>query len=94
MKMWDKEAALDLQAKAEDYLVKHKPEGYRSNDRAKVNGKHLRLEIDRAYCGQDAARHKKAVDGLVLSTLENYADWLWVHRGEALPPDFGSTTIR
>jgi hypothetical protein len=83
-KMWDKEAALDLQAKAEAYLLEHKPEGYRRSDRAEAIAKRTRLEIDQAYCAHDVARHKKAVDKMVLSTLEDYADWLWVHRGEAL----------
>jgi hypothetical protein len=90
-KMWDKEAALDLRAKTEDYLLEHRPQGYRSNDRALVDGRRLRLAVDRAYYERDAARHKKAVDEMMLSTLENYAFWLWVHRGEA---SAGSRTTR
>ena len=90
--MWDKEAVLDLQAKAEEYLLEHRPQGYRHNDQAEADGKRLRSKIDRAYYGRDAARHKEAVDEMVLSTLQSYADWLWVHRGETLSSAGSRTT--
>jgi hypothetical protein len=32
-KMWDKEVAIDLRAKAEDYLLEHKPEGFERSPR-------------------------------------------------------------
>ncbi len=75
-KMWDKEAAIDQQVKAEAYLLEHKPEGFKRSARAEEERKQLRLGIDRAYYRRDVARHKKAVDELVLSTLKEYANWL------------------
>ena len=77
-KMWDKEAAIDQQVKAEAYLLEHKPEGFKRSARAEAERKQLRLGIDRAYYRRDVAQHKKAVDELVLSTLKEYANW----RGE------------
>ena len=76
--MWDKEVAIDLRAKAEAYLLEHKPEGFKRSARAEEERKQLRLGIDRAYYRRDVAQHKKAVDELVLSTLKEYANW----RGE------------
>jgi hypothetical protein len=81
--MWDKEAAIDLRAKAEDYLLEHKPEDFERSARAEEERNQLRLEIARAYYWQDVARHKKAVDELVLSTLKEYAKWRGEHQGEA-----------
>ena len=81
--MWDKEAAIDLRAKAEEYLVEHKPAGFERSDQAETDRNQLRLEIARAYYWQDVARHKKAVDELVLSTLKEYANWRGEHQGEA-----------
>ena len=89
--MWDKAAAIDLQAKAEDYLIKHKPEGYKRSAQAEAGRKQLRLEMDRAYFRHDVAQHKKAVDEMVLGTLKEYADWLREHREEA---SAGSRTTR
>jgi hypothetical protein len=77
-KMWDKEAAQELQVKAEAYLLEHKPEGYKRSSQAEAERKQLRLGIDRAYYRHDVGQHKKAVDELVLSTLKEYANW----RGE------------
>jgi hypothetical protein len=57
--MWDQALALDLQSKAEDYLLEHK----------------LRLGIDRAYYRRDVTQHKNAVDEMVLSTLKEYANY-------------------
>ena len=81
--MWDKEAAIDLRAKAEDYLVEHKPEDFERSAWAEADRNQLRLEIGRSYYWQDVARHKKAVDELVLSTLKEYATWRGEHQGEA-----------
>ena len=75
--MWDKEAAIDQQVKAEAYLLEHKPEGYRRSTQAEEGRKQLRLGIDRAYYRRDVAQHKKAVDELVLSTLKEYAIWIY-----------------
>ena len=72
--MWDKEVAIDLRAKAEDYLLEHKPEGFERSARAEEERNQLRLGIDRAYYRRDVSRHKKAVDELVLSTLKEYAN--------------------
>jgi hypothetical protein len=80
--MWDKEAAVDLRAKAENYLLEHKPEGFERSARAEEERNQLRLEIARAYYWQDVARHKKGVDELVLSTLKEYANWRGDHQGE------------
>jgi hypothetical protein len=77
--MWDKEAAIDLRAKAEEYLVEHKPAGFERSVQAEADRNQLRLEIARAYYWQDVARHKKAVDELVLSTLKEYANWRREH---------------
>ncbi len=82
-KIWDKEVAIDLRAKAEEYLLEHKPEGFERSARAAEERNQLRLEIARAYYWQDVARHKKAVDELVLSTLKEYANWHGEHQGEA-----------
>ncbi len=81
--MWDKEAAIDLRAKVEEYLVEHKPVGFERSTQAEADRNQLRLEIARAYYWQDVARHKKAVDELVLSTLKEYANWRGEHQGEA-----------
>ena len=86
--MWDKEVAIDLRAKAEAYLLEHKPayllehkpEGFERSARAAEERNQLRLEIARAYYWQDVARHKKAVDELVLSTLKEYANWRGEHQ--------------
>jgi hypothetical protein len=77
--MWDKEVAIDLRAKAEAYLLEHKPEDFERSARAAEERNQLRLEIARAYYRRDVAQHKKAVDELVLSTLKEYANY-W--RGE------------
>jgi len=82
-KMWDKEAAIDQQVKAEDYLLEHKPEGFKRSARAEAERKQLRLGIDRAYYRRDVTQHKKAVDALVLDTLKEYANWRGEHQGEA-----------
>jgi hypothetical protein len=81
--MWDKEAAIDQQVKAEAYLLEHKPEGFKRSARAEAERKQLRLGIDRAYYRRDVAQHKKAVDELVLSTLKEYADWREEQQGKA-----------
>ena len=80
--MWDKVAAIDLRAKAEYYLVEHKPEGIERSAQVEADRNQLRLKLGRAYCWQDVARHKKAVDELVLSTLKEYATWRGKHWGE------------
>ena len=82
-KMWDKEAAIDLRAKVEEYLVEHKPADFERSTQAEADRNQLRLEIARAYYWQDAARHKKAVDELALSTLKEYTNWRREHQGEA-----------
>ena len=81
--MWDKEAAQELQVKAEAYLLEHKPEGFKRSARAQAERKQLRLGIDRAYYRRDVAQHKKAVDELVLSTLKEYANWHGEQQGKA-----------
>ena len=81
--MWDKEVAIDLRAKAEAYLIEHKPEGFERSARAAADRDQLRLEIARAYYWQDVARHKKAVDELVLSTLKEFANWRGEEQGKA-----------
>jgi 16S rRNA U516 pseudouridylate synthase RsuA-like enzyme len=78
-KMWDQAMALDLQSKAEDYLLEHKPEGYRRSTQAEEGRRQLRLGIDRAYYRRDAAQHKNAVDEMVLDTLKEYANWYREH---------------
>ncbi len=83
MNMWDKEAAINQQVKAEAYLLEHKPEGFKRSTRAEAERKQLRLGIDRAYYRRDVARHKKAVDELVLSTLKEYANWRGEQQGKA-----------
>jgi hypothetical protein len=76
-------AAIDQQVKAEDYLLEHKPEGFKRSARAEAERKQLRLGIDRAYYRHDVTQHKKAVDALVLDTLKEYANWRGEHQGEA-----------
>ena len=78
--MWDNTVAIDQQVKAEAYLLEHKPEGFKRSARAEEERKQLRLGIDRAYYRRDVARHKKAVDELVLSTLKEYANWRREHQ--------------
>ncbi len=63
--------------------MKHKPAGFERSVQAEADRNQLRLEIARAYYWQDVARHKKAVDELVLSTLKEYANWRGEHQGEA-----------
>jgi hypothetical protein len=81
--MWNKEVAIDQQVKAEAYLLEHKPEGFKRSARAEEERNQLRLGIARAYYRRDVARHKKAVDELVLGTLKEYAKWLGEHQGKA-----------
>jgi hypothetical protein len=81
--LWNQEAALDLQSKAEEYLLEHKPKGYERSARAKEEAEHIRLEVGRAYYWRDLAEHKKAIDKMVLSSLRDYANWLGERRGEA-----------
>ncbi len=82
-KMWDNEAAIDQQVKAEAYILEHKPEGFKRSARAEAERKQLRLGIDRAYYRRDVAQHKKAVDELVLRTLKEYANWHGEQQGKA-----------
>ena len=63
--------------------MEHKPAGFERSDQAETDRNQLRLEIARAYYWQDVARHKKAVDELMLSTLKEYANWRGEHQGEA-----------
>jgi hypothetical protein len=74
--MWDEAAALELRRKAEDYLREHKPEGYEPSERATANAIRIREEMRLAHYWHDEGLHKKAVDELVISTLEDYAYWL------------------
>jgi hypothetical protein len=78
-KMWDQAVAQKLQVKAEAYLLEHKPLGFKRSARAQAERKQLRLGIDRAYYRRDVARHKTAVDELVLGTLKEYATWRREH---------------
>jgi hypothetical protein len=78
-KMWDQAMALDLQSKAEDYLLEHKPEGYKRSAQAEAGRKQLRLGIDRAYYRRDVTQHKNAVDEMVRGTLKEYANWRREH---------------
>ena len=48
-KLWDQAAAQELQAKAEAYLLEHKPEDFERSARAEEERNQLRLEIARAY---------------------------------------------
>jgi hypothetical protein len=81
--MWDQAAAQKLQAKAEAYLLEHKPQGYKRSAQVEADCRRFRLGIGRAYYWHEVARHKKAVDELVLSTLKEYATWRGEHQGEA-----------
>ena len=74
--MWDEAAALDLRRKAEDYLREYKPGGYEPSERATADAVRIRQDMRLAYYWHDAGLHKKAVDELVISTLEDYARWL------------------
>ena len=85
-KMWDQAAAQELQAKAEAYLLKHKPEGYKRSSQAEAERRQFYLGIDQAYYRHDVGQHKTAVDEMVLSTLTDYARWLRRHRGEKSSP--------
>jgi hypothetical protein len=74
--MWDEEAALDLRRKAQDYLREYEPEGYERSERAAVAALRIREDMRLAYYWHDAGLHKKAVDEMVVNTLEDYARWL------------------
>jgi hypothetical protein len=74
--MWDEAAALDLRRKAEDYLREYKPEGYEPSGRATADAVRIREDMRLAYYWHDVGLHKKAVDEMVISTLEDYARWL------------------
>jgi hypothetical protein len=80
--MWDEAAALDLRRKAEDYLRERKPEGYEPTERATTDAIRIREDIRLAYYWHDAGLHKKAVDEMVISTLEDYARWIRGRRSE------------
>ena len=81
--MWDQAGAQELQAKAEAYLLEHKPQGYKRSAGAEEDRRQFCLRIDQAYYRHDVGQHKKAVDELVLSTLKEYATWREEHQGEA-----------
>ena len=42
-KVWNKEAAVALRARAEDYLVERKPEGFERSARAEAERNQLRM---------------------------------------------------
>jgi hypothetical protein len=84
--MWDQAAAQELQARAEAYLLEHKPEGYKRSSQTEAERRQVHLGIDQAYYRHDVGQHKKAVDEMVLSTLTDYARWLRRHRGEKSSP--------
>ena len=81
--MWDQAAAQELQAKAEAYLLEHKPEGYKRSSQAEAERRQVHLGIDQAYYRHDVGQHKKAVDEMVLSTLKEYANWRGEQQGKA-----------
>ena len=85
-KMWDQAAAQELQAKAEAYLLEHKPQGYKRSAGAEADRRQFRLRVDQAYYRHDVGQHKKAVDEMVLSTLKDYARWLGTYREEKPSP--------
>ncbi len=74
--MWDEATALDLQMKAEGYLREYEPEGYERSERATADAVRIREDMRLAYYWHDAGLHKKAVDEMVVNTLEDYARWL------------------
>ena len=78
--MWDEATALELRRKAEDYLREHKPRGYKPSERATADAARIREDMRLAYYWHDEGLHKKAVDEMVISTLEDYARWLRVPR--------------
>ncbi len=80
--MWDEAAALDLRRKAEDYLREYKPGGYEPSERATANAVRIREDMRLAYYWHDEDLHKKAVDEMVICTLEDYARWLGEQRSE------------
>jgi hypothetical protein len=78
--MWDEAAALDLRRKAEDYLREYKPGDYEPSERDTADAVRIREDMRLAFYWHDAGLHKKAVDEMVISTLEDYARWLRVPR--------------
>jgi hypothetical protein len=80
--MWDEAAALELRRKAEDYLREYRPGGYEPSERATADAVRIREDMRLAYYWHDASLHKKAVDEMVISTLEDYARWLRERRSE------------
>ena len=78
--MWDEATALELRRKAEDYLREHKPRGYEPSERATADAARIREDIRLAYYWHDEGLHKKAVDEVVISILEDYVRWLRVPR--------------
>jgi hypothetical protein len=85
-KVWDQAGAQELQAKAEAYLLEHKPQGYKRSAGAEADRRQFRLGVDQAYYRHDVGQHKKAVDEMVLRTLKDYACWLSTYRGETSSP--------
>ena len=81
--MWDEAAALELRRKAEDYLREYRPSGYEPSKRATVDAIRIREDMRLAYYWHDEGLHKKAVDDLVISALEDYARWLRERHPEA-----------
>ena len=78
--MWDEAAALELRRKAEDCLREYMPRGYEPSERATADAVRIREDMRLAYYWHDEGLHKKAVDEMVISTLEDYARWLRVPR--------------
>jgi hypothetical protein len=74
--MWDEAAALELRRKAEAYLREYKPGDYEPSERATADAVRIREDMRLAYYWHDEGLHKKVVDELVISTLEDYAHWL------------------
>ena len=84
--MWEQAGTQELQAKAQAYLLKHKPQGNKRSAGVEADRRQFRLGIDQAYYRHDVSQHKKAVDEMVLSTLKAYARWLGTYRGENSSP--------
>jgi hypothetical protein len=81
--MWDEAAALELRRKAEAYLQEYKPGDYEPSERATADAVRIREDMRLACYWHDERLHKKAVDEMVISTLEDYARWLRVQRSAA-----------
>lgn len=70
---WDREAAWDLQMRAEQYIRERRPEGYRMSDALAGEIEPLRRDIGQAFETESHDAHERVVSRMVRLSLNDYA---------------------